>query len=91
MHIRKTLQRAREGEDIGIDEHDDDHWPHCFYYLRQAIFCSADDTIELPVVVNQTRTGVIDGVQDVRNCRDSKHLYELRANDSVDALYRDEH
>lgn len=34
--MRKALQDAREGVDIGVDYRDDGHWPHCFDYLRKA-------------------------------------------------------
>ena len=31
--LRKALQSAAEGKNIGVDWHDDDHWPHCMDYL----------------------------------------------------------
>ncbi|RAL12837.1 uncharacterized protein BO97DRAFT_450834 [Aspergillus homomorphus CBS 101889] len=31
--IRKALQSASEGKAIGMDWHDDGHWPHCMDYL----------------------------------------------------------
>jgi hypothetical protein len=37
--IRRALQDAKEGRDIGVDQHDNAHWPHCLDYLRQASFC----------------------------------------------------
>lgn len=76
--MRKTLQQARAGEDIGIDYRDNTHWPHCFHYLREAILCSADDTIELPRMRNGTK-GSIDGVMDIRHCGNTESLYALRA------------
>lgn len=79
----------KAGEDIGTDHHDDPHWPHCFWYLRQAIHCYADDTIEMPhiwdseIFPNGTaatkRVSNIDGVGDLRVCRDYDKLYDLRA------------
>jgi hypothetical protein len=33
--LRMALQNATEGKFIGIDEHDNAHWPHCMDYLRQ--------------------------------------------------------
>ncbi|KIX96817.1 uncharacterized protein Z520_07537 [Fonsecaea multimorphosa CBS 102226] len=87
--IRKALQRAKAGEDIGTDDHDDPHWPHCFWYLRQSILCAADDTIEMShgwdseIQPNGTvvsiRVGSIDGGTDLRSCRNSDTLYKLRA------------
>lgn len=72
------MQFAREGGQIGLDHHDDHHWPHCLYYLRQAILCNADGTIErAPPMVNGTR-GMINGADDMRVCRDTSSLYDLR-------------
>jgi hypothetical protein len=31
--LRKALQSATEGKNIGMDWHDDGHWPHCMDYL----------------------------------------------------------
>lgn len=87
--FRRALQNVREGVDIGVDQNDDSHWPHCLYYLRQAILCSADDTIERghsfgsKILANNTievvRWGIIDGITDWRTCRDSDKLYYLKA------------
>lgn len=84
-----ALQRSREGEDIGIDINDDKHWPHCLWYMHQAILCAADSTIEMGQdwgsevqpngTVTAIRTGAISGKYDVRVCQDSDRLYRLRA------------
>lgn len=58
------------------------HWGHCLDYIRQGILCSADPTIELPrfengsVAKDVERYGV-DGVRDLRVCRDEERLWEL--------------
>lgn len=58
------------------------HWGHCLDYIRQGILCSADPTIELPrydngsVAKDVERYGV-DGVRDLRVCRDEEHLWEM--------------
>ncbi|KUJ12587.1 uncharacterized protein LY89DRAFT_757131 [Mollisia scopiformis] len=80
--MRMTLQRAREGEDIGEDWKDDAHWPHCFDYLRSSIMCYADGTLESvsrqPGPVDDgTFVEVIDGGEELRYCRDTKPIYEL--------------
>jgi hypothetical protein len=36
--LRKALQSAAEGKKIGVDWHDDDHWPHCMDYLVKVSF-----------------------------------------------------
>lgn len=81
--MRKALQRARAGEDIGIDYRDNTHRLHCFHYVREAILCSADDTIELPRLRNGSHKGSIDGTLDVRRCGNSEALYALRAQHEV--------
>ncbi|RDW58245.1 hypothetical protein BP6252_13656 [Coleophoma cylindrospora] len=74
--FRKALQNAREGNEIGIDFRDDEHWPHCLWYLKQAILCFADDTLERPMKVNGSN--IITGQDDLHQCRDSGKLYALR-------------
>lgn len=32
--IRTALQASAEGKFVGFDQNDDDHWPHCFDYLK---------------------------------------------------------
>lgn len=77
--FRAALQRAREGEDIGIDPLDNSHWPHCLFYMRQAILCSADDTIELPRYSNGSLGGkVLSGEWDARTCGNADELYAFR-------------
>lgn len=52
--IRKALQNAREGKEIGIDERDNTHWPHCLQLLREVrtlngtgfLKCFADLTLK---------------------------------------------
>ncbi|KAK4499258.1 hypothetical protein PRZ48_009771 [Zasmidium cellare] len=67
--IRHALQRAKAGEDIGINDDDDGHWPHCFHYLREAILCAADDTVERQRFMNGSiGTEWINGQWDVRTC-----------------------
>lgn len=79
------MQRAREGEEIGMDDDADKHWPHCLNYLHQAILCSADDTIEMPIYEQEGNKTVqiISGVDDERKCRNATALYLRRAESSV--------
>ncbi|KAF2114050.1 hypothetical protein BDV96DRAFT_600790 [Lophiotrema nucula] len=72
--IRKALQDAREGHDIGLDEKDNSHWPHCLQFLREAILCTADDTLE-----HRAPNGtVFSGYLDERTCGSAAKLYEYR-------------
>ncbi|OKL60230.1 hypothetical protein UA08_04851 [Talaromyces atroroseus] len=82
--IRHALQQSKEGIDIGMDFHDNAHWPHCLDYLRQTILCFADDTMEQQTLLsNGTRSKVITGLKDVRKCRPREQLYALRAEHGI--------
>lgn len=76
--LRMALQKASNGENIGVDWTDDLHWPHCLHHLREMILCFADDTVERGIVINGTRTNAISGARDVRMCRDPRPLYAKR-------------
>ncbi|KAH7380634.1 hypothetical protein BKA66DRAFT_126286 [Pyrenochaeta sp. MPI-SDFR-AT-0127] len=80
--MRRALQLAKEGVDIGTDWRDDAHWPHCFDYLRESIMCYADPTLESVSLQpgpldNGKFVKVIDGGAEVRYCRDTRPLIEL--------------
>lgn len=61
------------------------HWPHCLQYLREGILCSADPKIERAPIVNGTRLRGIDGLRDVRTCRDYSVLFKLRGQSGVES------
>ncbi|KAJ8501846.1 hypothetical protein ONZ45_g12011 [Pleurotus djamor] len=70
-YIRRTLI----GEDI-----DYTRTSHCFHYLRQAILCSADLTLE-PLPGGTTHLSDLDERKDpqvpvVHTCRDWRHIYD---------------
>lgn len=74
-----ALQRSQRGEDIGVDDRHDAHWPHCLDYLRNSILCAADDTIERPRLNNGTvGPTIIQGILDPRQCGNSARLFDLR-------------
>lgn len=81
--LRMALQKASNGEDIGVDWKDDLHWPHCLHHLREMILCFADDTVERGIVINGTRTNAISGARDVRTCRDPRPLYAKRKEEGL--------
>ncbi|RAK89241.1 hypothetical protein BO79DRAFT_146831 [Aspergillus costaricaensis CBS 115574] len=77
--LRKALQEASNGQDIGIDHTANTHWPHCMHFLREAVICSADGTLERPgYYPNGTGQTFINGYGDIRYCRSSEELYRLR-------------
>ncbi|KAE8449290.1 hypothetical protein EG329_008190 [Mollisiaceae sp. DMI_Dod_QoI] len=74
--LRMALQASVEGKNVGIDQNDDDHWPHCMDYLRQTLLCNADSMIERPPVINGTVQHFINGAEDPRKCGQSALLYD---------------
>ncbi|KAH9941747.1 uncharacterized protein BXZ73DRAFT_41731, partial [Epithele typhae] len=66
------------------------HVAHCLRYLRQAILCMADTTLEPshPVVMNGEWTYAAGGVGSVHRCRDwmrvRQYLEEHPAQDPID-------
>ena len=44
--------------------------------IHQSLLCYADSTIEHEVMINSTRTGVVDGARDVRTCKKTDPLYD---------------
>ncbi|KAJ6004765.1 hypothetical protein N7540_012564 [Penicillium herquei] len=80
--MRAAMQNAAEGKDIGIDQTEDRHWPHCFDYLRKTLHCFADDTIEYQDVDDEgEKLPHISGYQTSRQCRSAQAqaLYDYRA------------
>ncbi|PVH75673.1 hypothetical protein DL98DRAFT_643691 [Cadophora sp. DSE1049] len=83
--FRKALQNARSGIDIGIDQTDDPHWPHCLHYMLQTVLCFADDTLERPG--NGSSVGAINGYNDQRKCRSSEELYNRLNSEGIAKAY----
>ena len=52
---------------------DDDHIGHCFDYLRQAIQCAGDMTLESTMPGDQ---GAVDGWGITHHCRDWDQAYK---------------
>ncbi|KIW65930.1 hypothetical protein PV04_08144 [Phialophora macrospora] len=86
--MRNAMQAGLEGRLTAVDQHDDDHWPHCMDYLRQVIMCRADGTIERPREVFRDLIGgaerrVIVGFDEPRSCHDPLPLYGLLRENAV--------
>lgn len=71
-HIRAALVNGDDGSD---------YTEHCFHYIRQAILCAADTTLELG---SNTRLPKGDriaiGSGTVHTCRDWKQVYDWMQN-----------
>lgn len=68
-HIRAALVNGDDGSD---------HTAHCFHYLRQAILCAADTTLEPGGTSMKLANGdkVATGGGIVHTCRDWRQVYD---------------
>jgi hypothetical protein len=49
LHCLESMQKALTQFALGVsDDYDADHMEHCFSYLRQAVLCGSDATLESP-------------------------------------------
>ena len=80
--FRLAIQRASEGEDVGMDFRHD-HWPHCLDYMRKIVLCNADDTVEQPRLTLRHKDGSmytgIEGAEEIRKCRSIQPMCEVLA------------
>lgn len=63
ININKTSQLQHNAVE-------DDHISHCFDYLRQAIMCAGDSTLEWPRIESDGRRFAVDGWGVQHQCRD---------------------
>ena len=82
----RVLHHGPDGTEYFIDPtHNSYHASHCFNYLRQAIMCNADSTLEGAGL----GSGAPDGSGQTHSCRNRKESIEwLEANraDDVHAI-----
>jgi hypothetical protein len=78
----RVLHHGPDGTEYFIDPtHNSYHTSHCFNYIRQAILCGLDTTLE----GSGDGVGVADGSGQVHVCRDDGHSIEwLEENRFVD-------
>ncbi|KAK2011707.1 hypothetical protein LZ32DRAFT_511519, partial [Colletotrichum eremochloae] len=71
LHQPEMQQRSSNPHESHYDQ---DHWTHCFDYLRQqSILCNADGTME-PPKINSHGHEIVDGMIE-RQCKDWGILY----------------
>jgi hypothetical protein len=56
-----------------------EHWNHCFDYLRQALMCAADVTLEKLKMDGNTQLESVDGWGTTHMCRDYQEVYRWAA------------
>lgn len=71
-HQMHCLNRIRTALSTGDDE--PDHTGHCFHYLRHAILCAADTTLE-PTVRLPQGIDIIKQNNATHTCRDWRQVY----------------
>jgi hypothetical protein len=57
----------------------------CFDYLRQALMCAGDTTLEHAVVINETVIGDTDGWGIEHRCRDWNAIFNFANNNRINA------
>ncbi len=64
---------------LHADQVADDHIYHCFDYIRQAIMCSGDTTLEKGRTIDGKLTRGVDGWGVAHECRDFDTIYTYAA------------
>lgn len=62
---------------LGESHVTDEHIYHCFDYIRQAIMCNGDTTLERPRVVDGNVVRGVDGWGVTHECRDYGAIYSF--------------
>lgn len=85
VHSRTSAKTAKDIQDEHAAHRDALHIEHCFDYLRQAILCAGDTTIEW---ARESDEGEIDGQVDgwgvEHQCRSSKTIFDFTANNRAE-------
>ncbi|KAK5736621.1 hypothetical protein LTR17_007278 [Elasticomyces elasticus] len=91
MHIRHHLwsleQAATDNNATAL--HDlakgNDHINHCFDFVRQALMCNADLTLEWPrSIQDEGKTGFVDGNNIPHQCKDWTEIYKWASRNAAD-------
>ncbi|KAL7956596.1 hypothetical protein V8C34DRAFT_288384 [Trichoderma compactum] len=62
---------------------DASHLDHCFDYLRQAIMCAGDMTLEKAHIINGVPADAVDGWEVEHQCRDWSTMFDFAAKNRV--------
>jgi len=83
LHCIASLKVAFEAMSDGMhDMHDHpiEHLGHCFDYLRQAVMCAGDMTLEPAEELKTLKVKVVDGWNVEHRCRNWKMMYDFAEN-----------
>ncbi|KAF4615776.1 hypothetical protein D9613_012369 [Agrocybe pediades] len=76
--FRRTVEEYREGSNITSSR--EKHLIHCLEYLRQAVLCNADTSLEGPAGLRHTVGGetvhAVTGGGAIHECRDWTQVYD---------------
>lgn len=60
-----------------MHNHPPEHLGHCFDYLRQAVMCAGDMTLEHAMEYKKEGIKVVDGWNTEHQCRNYRMMYEF--------------
>ena len=85
VHSEPSAKTHKGSRDEHAAHRDALHLEHCFDYLRQAILCAGDTTIEW---ARESGDGQVDGQVDgwgvEHQCRSSKTIFDFTANNRAE-------
>ena len=85
VHSEPSTKMPKGSRDEHAAHRDALHMEHCFDYLRQAILCAGDTTIEW---ARESGDGQVDGQVDgwgvEHQCRSSKTIFDFTANNRAE-------
>ncbi|KAK5740509.1 hypothetical protein LTR17_004546 [Elasticomyces elasticus] len=100
LHCLANIRRHLSAMKTALDEADqhesnvhalqphDDHVYHCFDYIRQALMCAGDMTIEWPRTETDGSRFAVDGWGITHECRDWSAIMEFMKQNSVTKIRR---
>ncbi|KAK3648387.1 hypothetical protein LTR56_007504 [Elasticomyces elasticus] len=100
LHCLANIRRHMFAIDAILDRNDrleidslalkphDDHVYHCFDYIRQALMCAGDMTIEWPRTETDGSRFAVDGWGITHECKDWSAIMEFMEQNSVTKIHR---
>ncbi|KAK5679722.1 hypothetical protein LTS10_007670 [Elasticomyces elasticus] len=100
LHCLANIRRHLFAMKTALDEADqhelsahalqphDDHVYHCFDYIRQALMCAGDTTIEWPRTETDGSRFAVDGWGITHECKDWSAIMEFMEQNSVTKIHR---
>ena len=85
VHAELSTEGSTDSQDEHAAHRDALHMEHCFDYLRQAILCAGDTTIEWARESGEGEVGgQVDGWGVEHQCRSSKTIFDFTASNRAE-------